>query len=94
MFIINLFFLVSLSLKLVHSLEPKICVNCRYYIKNEVFLSHDKYGKCLLFKLNEPEDIYTKRQELLDFMETGYEKKRKYILYFARCYVFRPVLNL
>lgn len=39
-------------------------------------LDKGMYGKCILFKYEEQISEYEKRQELLEFLVTGYEKKK------------------
>ena len=72
MFIINLLLLSVFFVKVVSIKEHNICINCRYYINNDI----DKFGKCLLFKVHEHEDLFEKRREMTDFLVTGREKKK------------------
>ena len=65
-------FLILLFLTSLNALQTKICAQCKYFIYNEQLL----YGKCSFFPKIEPEDIYQKRRELLEFLVTGYEKPK------------------
>uniref|UniRef100_A0A6C0KMQ7 Uncharacterized protein n=1 Tax=viral metagenome TaxID=1070528 RepID=A0A6C0KMQ7_9ZZZZ len=38
--------LYSLLTTISSSIEPKLCINCKYYVKD--FFSSDKFGKCYL----------------------------------------------
>ena len=43
---IFIFFLYSLLTTISSCIEPKLCINCKYFVKD--FFSSDKFGKCYL----------------------------------------------
>jgi hypothetical protein len=49
----SLLFLPILSLK---DFKPKLCINCKYFIKDEL---DSKFGKCLMFPKKEEKNVYT-----------------------------------
>jgi hypothetical protein len=56
-------------------IRPKLCVNCKYFIKGN-FFSGNKFGKCSLLPIPTPEKIN------IDFLVDGFgsleDKKKDY----------------
>lgn len=73
--LLNVLFLPILSLK------PKLCINCKYFIKD--YLSNDKFGKCSLFPKKE-NDIY--------MLVSGIPEDKN--LEYHYCSVSREIVNM
>ena len=50
----------------VNSTKPKLCVNCKFFINNQI--SGSNFGKCSLFPIIEDND---------DYLVNGIQKKQK-----------------
>jgi len=55
-YIIIFFNLIILSISSLKNNKDKLCINCKYFITDNV---SDKFGKCSLFPKKENNDIYT-----------------------------------
>jgi hypothetical protein len=53
-YIFTILSILFLSISSFKEIKPKLCINCKYFITDNV---SDKFGKCLLF-LKEKNDIY------------------------------------
>jgi hypothetical protein len=42
---------------LVNAYKTKICVNCKYFIKDDQFVDSDLYGKCSFFPRSKDNEI-------------------------------------
>ena len=49
--------IISLSaINSINPIRPKLCVNCKHFTNN--FFDNNKFGKCLLFPRDNPNDYY------------------------------------
>lgn len=48
----------------IDAVKPKLCVDCKFFTKD--FLSDNKYGKCLMFPIEDKTD---------DYLVTGIKRK-------------------
>jgi|APGre2960657505_1045072.scaffolds.fasta_scaffold48235_2 hypothetical protein len=53
---------------------PKICTNCKFFIKDYLSL---EFSKCAFFEKNEPEDEYEKKKNKINFLVSGNKKTEK-----------------
>ena len=87
--ICNFLFMISI----INCIKPKICTNCKYYLKDLSSLS--KLEKCTFFEKIEAEDEITSKRENIKYLISGIksEKNKKPKNYFL-CETARGIENM
>lgn len=73
-----LFLLLSFCFGSLSFKQPKICLNCRFFLEEKNLSS----GRCLLFPIVVKEEPSIKQKNMIDFLVTGYMPPQKKVEYY------------
>ena len=76
-YIIIFFCSLILPIFSLKEIKPKLCINCKYIIKND----DNRYSQCSLFQ-----QIHRQQQAKINFLITGVKEEQYYSCSIARAY--------